>query len=167
MENLELKDKYLLFQAQDSYLLPLQEVLEILELPPVTAVPETPEYIAGVTNLRGKILPVVDLRKRLQKEDGSALARRCIVVVEFESMPLGLIVDGVEHIVTLEEGSVKPPPQVGTHYAHVFVKAVGVLEDEVFMILDGEKLIHLHDLSFLEDDHAESEHAQGMKGRDA
>ena len=147
----EMKNKYLIFDVDESYALELGKVLEIIELAAVTAVPETPDYISGVINLRGHVVPVVDLRVRFRKAPGVKSSRQCIVVVDFDGVNLGLIVDNVVDLVTIDEDSISPPPQVGTEYAHVFIKEIGIYNGEMKLIVDGDKIINHSDLEFLND----------------
>lgn len=157
MVNEQLQGQYLLFTVDETYALALEQVVEILELQPITAIPETPPYIAGAMNLRGQILPMLDLRLRFHKEQKlppkeskrSGQDRRCVVVVRFEEQPLGLIVDAVVDLLTITQEHITPPPQVGSDYAHVFVKAIGIHEEQMVLILESEKLICHSDLDFI------------------
>jgi len=150
--NIETGSQYLIFEVDEAYGLELDKVLEIIEYTGITQVPETPDYIAGVINLRGHVVPVMDVRARFKKEPGDHLPRRCIILVSFEESTLGLIVDNVLDLIVIEEGSLSQPPQIGNDYAHNFIKLIGVYEDKMNLIVDVDKLIHLNDLSFLEND---------------
>lgn len=147
----ELAHKYLVFAIDESYAVELANVLEIIEFKDVTRVPETPDYIAGVTNRQGSVLPVIDMRKRFHKDSAPEDIRRCIVVIRYEDMKLGLLVDSVSDLCDIGEEKISPPPQVGPNYAHVFIKAIGIREEEMVMIIDTNTLINHRDLQALEE----------------
>ena len=142
----EMMNKYLIFQLDEAYALELYKVIEIIELQKITKVPETPDYIPGVMNLHGLVLPIIDVRARFKKTDESGVKRKCVIVVDFNGMRLGLIVDNVVDLVTISDAKVTPPPTVGTHYSHVFIKAIGVYENSMCLILDTDKLVNYEDL---------------------
>lgn len=144
--------QYLVFSVDEHYALELAKIVEILEYKPITRVPETPAYIAGMMNLHGSVLPVLDMRRRFHKPDRDDLPYRCIVVTRFEGMKLGLVVDTVDDLIALEPGSISQPPQVGEDYAHVFIKQIGVYEDKMVLIIDADKLVNHSDLSFLKEE---------------
>lgn len=146
--------KYLTFLLDESYALDMSMIVEIIQYQPVTPVPETPSYIAGITNLRGTVLPVIDMRARLQKPEREAGQRCCVIVVRFEEMLLGLVVDNVTDLVDIPADKITPPPQVGNNYAHVFVREIGILDGEMTLIIDTDRLVNLDELAFL-DEHQE------------
>ncbi len=150
MEDAELQGKYLVFEIDENYALELSKVKEILEYKPVTAVPETPAYIAGVMNLRGSVVPVIDMRKRFHKPEKADLQRRCTIIIHFENALLGLMVDNVTDLIDIAAGSISPPPQVGADYAHVFIKSIGVCSEKMLLIVDTDRLVNHSDLQFLE-----------------
>lgn len=154
--NAELDNKYLIFMVDEHYAIELKSVIEIVECREVTAVPETPPYVEGVVNLRGTVIPVINLRTRFKKSAAHSSVRQCIIVTEFEGAQIGLIVDNVVDLVTLEPDKVSPPPQVGANYAHVFIKELGVQGDQMYLIVDTDKLVNLDDLHFLEGEESQA-----------
>ncbi len=148
----EQPQQYLVFSVDESYALELSKIVEILEYKPITRVPETPPYIAGMMNRHGSVLPVIDMRKRFHKEDRPDLPYRCIIVIRFDEMKLGLVVDNVNDLITLDPGSISAPPQVGPDYAHVFIKGIGVHEQKMMLIVDADRLVNQSDLTFLEEE---------------
>ncbi len=147
----ELQNQYLLFRLDEIYALELSRIVEIMELPPVTTVPETPAYITGIANWKGQVLPILDLRVRFHRAPAGAEVRRCVVVVRFEQTALGLVVDAVEDLLHILPEQLTPPPQVGEDYAHVFVKKIALYEEgKIAMVLDGNTLIHHKDLELLQ-----------------
>lgn len=143
-------NKYLTFHLDECYALDMDYIVEVIQYKPVTSVPETPSYIAGVINLRGAIVPVIDMRERFLKEARTELLRRCILIVNFSDMLLGLLVDDNADIEELDPEKITAPPQVGNHYSHVFVKAIGVKAEGMVLIIDPDKLVHLEELDMMD-----------------
>ncbi|MDL2287314.1 chemotaxis protein CheW [Eubacteriales bacterium OttesenSCG-928-G02] len=145
-----IKNQYLIFFVDEAYAIEIDKVLEIIEYKNVTKVPETPDYISGIINLRGQVIPVIDLRKRFKKNTENNNPRKSIIITKIEGNQLGLIADGVSDIIKMEEDKISPPPTVGSDYAHVFVKLIGVHNEKMHLILDTDKLINLSDFELLE-----------------
>lgn len=144
----DINNKYLVFEVDEEYAIDLLYVLEIIEFQPVTAVPETPDYVAGIINLRGQVVPVIDVRTRFHKEKKEYTSRTCIIIIQINGQRLGLIVDFVVDLLVLEDGALTAPPQIGNNYANVFIKAIGIADDCIKLIIDSEKLINYDDLDF-------------------
>ena len=149
MINEELIDKYLVFKLDEDYALPLEKIVEIVEMGYVTKIPETPSYIMGVMNLRGRVIPLIDLRVRFKKPPCEDLSHQCVVITNFDDIQIGLIVDNVDDLITMDPQQVTPPPTVGKDYAHVFIREIGIYQDQMKLILDGDKLINHQDLDFM------------------
>lgn len=147
----DINTKYLLFEVDEEYALALSYVMEIIEYTEITRVPEAPEYIAGIINLRGHVIPVLDVRKRFRKAAGTSVIPRCIVIAQIEDSPLGLIVDNVIDLIDIDTDNLKDPPHVGANYIHVFVKYIGIADGKMHLIVDPDKLVNYDDLSFVED----------------
>lgn len=147
----QLKQSYLICAVDEQYALAAGSVVQIVEYKDVTPVPEVPRYIAGIMNLRGRVIPVVDLRARFRKPPLAEGARRCIVIARFDALELGLAVDSALDLAIIEDDQIAPPPQVGSDYAHVFVKAIGVVNERMVLILDENRIVNHQDLEFLED----------------
>lgn len=150
--NEELQNKYLVFYIDELFALELKNVIEIIGMKPITKVPETPDYILGVMNLRGEALPVLDMRARFKKAPDCGGDRRCLIITRFEDMKLALLVDEVTDLVTINPENVNPPPHVGHDYSHVFIKAIGVREEGILLILDTDKLVNMSELEFLNEE---------------
>lgn len=101
--------KYLLFEVDEEYALELDTVLEIIELCDVTRVPEAPDYVAGIINLRGNVVPVIDVRKRFRKPLGENVIARCIIICDIADNRLGLIVDNVIDLIEIEDDRLQAP----------------------------------------------------------
>lgn len=135
------KDLYLIFDlCGEAYGLDIKVVTEMIGVQAITGLPEMPEYIRGIINLRGKIIPVMDMRLRLGKPMKAYDSKTCIVIVDAGEQTLGLIVDSVSEVVKIPEKDVAPPPgmvQGGSRY----IRAIGKIGEDVKMMLDLPKLI--------------------------
>lgn len=140
-------NKYLLFEVDEVYALSLDNVVEIIEMTEVTRVPEAPDYIAGIINLRGHVVPLLDIRKRFRKPPREDAPARCIVIARIEENQLGLMVDNVIDLIDIAPENLKEPPQVGSSYTHVFIGAIGILNGQMHLIIDTDKLVNYADLN--------------------
>jgi purine-binding chemotaxis protein CheW len=142
MENEEtLKGKYLIFSMGDEhYGIEIRYITEIIGIQPITQVPEMEEYVKGVTNLRGKIIPVMDARLRFKKAEREYDSRTCIIVLDTNDVSVGLIVDSVAEVLTLDEGDIAPPPDINRS-GRKYIKGIGKTEDGVKLLLDCQRLL--------------------------
>jgi len=141
------KDKYLTFVIEnESYGIEIQHVTEIIGIQSVTEVPDLPDFIRGLINLRGKIIPVMDVRTRFKKEFMEYNDRTCIVVIEIEEISIGLIVDTVSEVLNIENENVVLPPDYKTGFSNKYIKAIGKVEENIKMILDCKKLLNENEL---------------------
>jgi purine-binding chemotaxis protein CheW len=119
-------------------------VLNILEMAPITRVPKSPGYMKGVINLRGIVLPVIDSRIKFGVEETEFTNNTCIIVLELhvgnEPVMIGAIVDAVKEVLEIETGSILPPPSLGTNYKSDYLKGMTQSENGFIMILDAEKV---------------------------
>ena len=157
------KDKYLTFTLEDElYGIDISVVIEIIGILPITAVPEVPPYVKGIINLRGKIIPVVDMRLRFRRTPREYTDRTCVIVIEADGVLVGLIIDGVSEVRDIPEGEVVPPPKLKAAQNR-YVKGVGRLSDDrVVLLLDWQKLFSEEEAELYEamaDDGAEDEAA--------
>lgn len=136
-----LRGKYLIFSmGKELYGMEIRYITEIIGLQPITDVPEMPPYIKGITNLRGKIIPVMDARLRFKKEERKYDDRTCIIVLDTQALSVGLIVDSVAEVLTLEEEDIAPPPEISKE-GRRYIKGVGKSGGEVKLLLDCQKLL--------------------------
>ncbi len=135
------KDKYLTFTlGEELYGIDIRVVMEIIGILPITAVPEVPEYVRGIINLRGKIIPVVDMRLRFRRTFRDYTDRTCVIVIEADGVLVGLIIDSVCEVLDIPEAQVVPPPKLKAAQNR-YVRGVGRLpENKVVMLLDWQKL---------------------------
>lgn len=134
--------KYLTFRVDDGeYGIGIAFVIDIIKMQEITPVPHTPVYIKGITNLRGTIAPVIDMRLRFGHQEVSYNERTCIIVLSMNEMNIGLIVDEVREVADIGEGSIQPPPKsTGDAAKNYFVKSIGTFEGEVKQLLDIDKV---------------------------
>ncbi|ABN52044.1 MAG TPA: chemotaxis protein CheW [Hungateiclostridium thermocellum] len=140
------KGKYLTFIiGKEVYGIEIKYVTEIIGMQQITEVPELPEYIKGIINLRGKIIPVLDVRLRFKKEPMEYNDRTCIIVVDIKDVSVGLIVDSVAEVVSIPEENIVPPPEANTGFNNRYIKQIGKVGDEVKLLLDCNKLLNDED----------------------
>ncbi len=138
---------------QELYGLDIDSVREVLEVPQITKVPRTRDYMRGVINVRGHAVPVVDLRLKFGLQEAEMTIDTCIIIVEVtiegESMVLGLLVDGVEEVLELNKEDIEAPPRFGNQINSRFMKGIGKVEDKFIIILDIQEVFSEGELSEL------------------
>lgn len=147
------KGKYMTFKSGDEYFgLKIQYVNEIIGFQTITAVPETEDYIKGLINLRGKIIPVIDVRLRFNQDPFEYNDRTCIIVVNVKSTVVGLIVEKIAEVVEIQEENILPPPSLGRvdKIQSKYVYGIGKTGDSVKLLLNPEKLLNDDDISAIE-----------------
>lgn len=144
-----LRGKFLTFNLEkEVYGIAIQYVVEIIGMQPITLVPELPPYVRGIINLRGKIVPVMDVRIRFSKEVRAYDDRTCVIVIDIKDMSIGLIVDQVAEVQAIPEEEIVPPPELAVSRDR-FIQGVAKVGDQVKLILDCERLLNMDDLEEL------------------
>lgn len=144
-----LEGKYLIFSiGNELFGMEIRFITEIIGIQPITVVPEMPSYIKGITNLRGKIIPVMDARLRFKKEEKEYDDRTCIIVIDINDTSVGLIVDSVAEVLTLHESKISSPPEIGKG-GHSYIKGIGKTEEGVMLLLDCHRLLSDEELEEL------------------
>lgn len=134
--------QYLSFTLGElSYAMPISSVREINRVVGITPIPETPSYIAGVMNLRGRVIPILDLRVRFGIKASPYTRQSCIIVVDSDRGPAGLIVDSIHGVAMLAAGQIEPRPQIGNEEEMGFVTGMGKLENRVLVLVDVESVL--------------------------
>lgn len=142
MENTKQKKQaapgqYLTFVLKSqAYGVPIGTVREINRVTDITTVPQTPSFVAGVMNLRGKVIPVVDLRLKFGFESAAHTRQTCIIVIEGEAGQVGMIVDSVSGVIDLVAAQIDPPPVMGDESKLGFVMGIGKVENNVLILVD-------------------------------
>lgn len=145
------KDKFLTFiLGKESYGIEIKNVTEIIGIPPITEVPELPDYICGVVNLRGKIIPVIDVRLRFKKQFREYNERTCIIVVNIRNASIGLIVDSVSEVIGIQEEDIVSPPDINKGFSNKYIKGIAKVENEVKLLLDCNELLSKDEFESLE-----------------
>jgi purine-binding chemotaxis protein CheW len=144
--------KYLTFAlGPEEYGLEILKVREIMGIMEITAVPQTPEYVRGVINLRGKVIPVIDLRARFGMETVETTDQTCIIVVEItqkgQGFDTGIVVDRVQEVLDIAGSDIEDTPQFGSNVATDFILGMGKIGDSVKILLDINKVLAGADLS--------------------
>ncbi len=136
------KDKYLTFHlAGEDYGIEIRFVIEIIGIQKITEVPDMPAFIRGVINLRGKVIPVMDVRARFGIEARDYDDRTCIIVVNIENTEVGLVVDEVSEVADIPAGNVEPPPRTGKSTGTRCIQGMGKTGEEVKILLDVKELL--------------------------
>lgn len=116
-------------------------VKEIIRLMQITMVPRAPEFIEGVINLRGKVIPVVNMRKRFNKEQHTPDSSTRIVVMELDQKIVGFLVDGVSEVLRIPETTVEDPPPVVAGIGSEYIRGIGKLDNRLLILLDLDHLL--------------------------
>lgn len=145
--------KFLTFPLQDSlYGIEIQHVLEVVicsTTSKITQVPHMPSYTRGVINLRGKVIPVIDLRSRFKLELTEYNDRTCYVVVNIRGVTTGLIVDTVSGVVGIPPADVDPAPELENNMDNRFIAGLGKTEEDVYILLNIQELLQKQELEAL------------------
>ncbi len=144
------KGKYLTFTVgSEVYGLEIQFITEIIGIQKITQMPELPEYMKGIINLRGKIIPVMDMRIRFKKEPREYNDRTCVIVVEIKGLSVGLIIDSVSEVISIPDQNIVKPPQINNEIGNRYIKGIGKVVNEVKLLIDCEKLFTSYELDDL------------------
>lgn len=143
------KGRYLTFTlGGESYGIEIQYVIEIIGTQPITEVPELPTYIRGIINLRGKIVPVMDVRLRFKKQFKEYNDRTCIIVIDIKEASIGLIVDSVSEVISIPESDIVEPPEISKS-GNNYVKGIGKINGEVKLLLDCDRMLNDEDTEII------------------
>jgi purine-binding chemotaxis protein CheW len=134
----------------EDYGLEIRHVKEIISIQKITDVPDLPDFIKGVINLRGQIIPTLDLRMRFGMPAKEYDERTCIIITHMNEIPVGVIVDTVNEVLDIPPEMISSPPTVQRGVAHRFIQGLGRVDNEVKIILNAEKLLHDEELEALE-----------------
>ena len=155
MEDDSQKGKFMTFQTGKEFFgISISYVNEIIAMQPIAAIPEVDDYIKGLINLRGKIIPVIDVRVRFKMEPTEYTDRTCIIVIDVKSTMIGLIVERIAEVDTISDESIVPPPSLGRkeHEHNKYVYGLARTGDSVKLLIDPEKLIKQEDVEAAIDD---------------
>ena len=125
------------------------KVQEIIRMLPLTKVPKSPDFVDGVINLRGKVIPVIDMRKRFNMDATVHDSHTRIQVMDLQGQVVGFVVDAVCEVLRIEESTVEPPPAVVAGVGSEYMRGVGKLADRLLILLDPDKLLSQQDMEQL------------------
>ena len=163
------RDKYVTFKSGNEYFgLKIEYVNEIIVYQEITEIPESDDYIKGLINLRGKIIPVIDVRVRFKQEQLEYTDRTCIIIVNVNDIVVGLIVEKIAEVVEIKEEDILPPPSIviggDEKVQNKYVYAIGKVGDSVKLLVDPDRILKDEDISVMEqamEDHAEEKTEEG------
>jgi purine-binding chemotaxis protein CheW len=165
--------KFLTFlMANEKYGLEILKVREIMGMMDVTSIPTTPAFIRGVINLRGKVIPVVDLRLKFGIEAKEDTQRTCIIVVHLthtaQEMTMGIIVDEVSDVLDIDRNQIEPPPSFGANIRTDFILGMGKIDQKVMTMLDIDRVLTEQEVALVESSAEKTGHQlnKSNKGKD-
>lgn len=142
--------QYLSFWVDSQlYGIPIADVVQIIGAHQIIAMPEYPDYAKGIINLRGEIIPVIDIRIRFHKVEKDYKERTCIIVVNINDKHVGFIVDAVDEVTSIKADDIAKTPDMSNEGSSRFITGIGKLKDAVVLLLDANKIIQSDELSLL------------------
>jgi purine-binding chemotaxis protein CheW len=143
--------QYLSFELDDEvFAIDITKVREVLEFVSVTTVPQTPDFMRGVINLRGSVVPVIDLKQKFGISKTEKKINTCVIITEIQldddSVILGLMADSVDEVFSLDSEQIEPAPKIGTHLNTAFLDGMGKKDDRFVMLLDIDKVFSTDEL---------------------
>ena len=147
--------QYLTFKLDEEiFALDISKVREVLDFTTITKVPRTPDFMRGVINLRGSVVPVIDMRLKFGMPVTEKTVNTCIIIVEIsldgETTVLGALADSVQEVMDLEPDQIEPAPKIGTKLRTDFIRGMGKRETNFIMILDIDKVFSSDELTMVE-----------------
>ena len=136
--------------GKEEFAVDILKIQEINRMVEITKVPKSPEFVEGVINLRGKVIPIIDLRKRFKLPGSESTKQTRIVVVDIDNMVVGLVVDAVSEVLRLPANTVEPPPPIVAGIDSEYISGVGKLEDRLLILLELDKVLSKDEKKVLE-----------------
>ncbi|MBN2556941.1 MAG: purine-binding chemotaxis protein CheW [Anaerolineales bacterium] len=141
-----MEEQLVVFQlSSEQYAMSIAAVEGIIKMQSITRVPHAPACVEGVTNLRGEVLPVIDLRKRFELEMTAASEDTRIIVVELNGEKAGMVVDGVSEVIKIPEEAIEPPAAIVSGVDTAFIRGIATIEDRLIILVDLEKVLSLEE----------------------
>ncbi|HNR87224.1 MAG TPA: chemotaxis protein CheW [Spirochaetota bacterium] len=135
--------------GREEYGIDILKVQEILKVPKITVLPKSAEYIKGVIDLRGKVIPIIDLGKRFGIEMGGDLRSSRVIVVDVKGKRIGLAIDAVSHVAKIDAKDIEPPPPVVKGISGRYIAGIGKLGQDFVVILDIDQIFMIEELKNL------------------
>lgn len=137
--------------AEQTYGVDIGTVAEIIRMESITRVPRAPEFVEGVINLRGRIIPVIDLRKRFGLPEGERTRQSRIIIVEIGGMTIGMIVDAVLEVLRIPAETIEPPPAVVDGVDIAYLRGIALWEERMIILLNLQKILYENEREALEE----------------
>lgn len=155
VESIHETAQYLTFRLEEeTYALDISRVHSVLDFERVTKVPKTPNFMRGVINLRGSVVPIVDLKLKFDLSETQKTIDTCVIIseveLEGENTVLGILADTVEEVITLEPDKIEPAPRIGTKVNTEFIRGMGKRDEEFLIILDIDKIFSIEELEMVQ-----------------
>ncbi len=156
VESIAQTTQYLSFNLDDEvFALDISKVREVLEYTTVTKVPQTPAFMQGVINLRGSVVPVIDMRLKFGMSVTEKTINTCVIIVDInldgETTVLGAMADSVQEVFELEDDQIEPAPEIGTRLKTEFIKGMGKRDDSFIIILDIDKVFSSDEVAMVQE----------------
>lgn len=135
--------------GKESFGVDIGRVQEIVTVPEITRVPDTPDFLEGIINLRGRIVSVIDLRKKLKLNGSGRDRKNRVLVTEINGKTVGLIVDEVAEVLRLNPDNIEPPPEMVNSVGVEYITGIGKIEDRIIILLDLAKVLSTHEIDTL------------------
>lgn len=153
--------QYLTFTLDEElYAVDVVKVREVLEVTPLTKIPRMPAFMQGVINIRGSVVPVLDLRLKFGMEQAERTVDTCIIVMDIQAedkiVTIGSLADSVQEVIDLDEESIEPPPRLGTKVDTDFIRGMGKRDDQFIIILDIDRVFNSSEIAVAEDANAQT-----------
>jgi len=144
-------EKYLTFLIDKQfYAFHINDVVEIIEMMDITPVPEFPDYAKGIINLRGVLIPIIDVRLRFCKNELDYNERTCIIILNLKGIQVGFIVDTVDEVVDIDKANISGVPKISDKKTREYIEGVGKLTNKIVMLLNAQKMLNDEEIKGLE-----------------
>lgn len=156
----EMKGQYLTFWTDKQlYGVPISDVVQIVGIQEITDIPDFPEYAKGIINLRGSIIPIIDVRLRFHKTEIPYNERTCIIVTNIDDLYVGFIVDAVDEVADIGDDNISAPPKVTNEStsSNAYLTGIAKLDNRVVLILDTSKMLSEKDMSSIKENSVDAE----------
>ena len=151
-ETSDIEGKFLTFVlGEEIYGIEILKASKIIGLMDITTVPQTPDYMKGVINLRGKVIPVIDLRKKFSMQEGVHTQETCVIVVEVNGSSIGLIVDSVSEVSDITGEEIENAPSYGQGIDTSFIMGLGKVKNKIIILLDIDAVLSTEELEMVEE----------------
>lgn len=147
----EMDGKYLTFWTDGQlFAVPIADVVQIVQVQSITEIPEFPSYAKGIINLRGSIIPIIDVRLRFGKEEAPYNEHTCIIVTSIRDRLVGFVVESVDEVTQIPDEEISQPPTMTNDFTSTYLTGIGKHENNVILLLDTQKIISLEQMEFIE-----------------